>query len=118
LAGVNPYLTLSELAVDDDASGLMCTANTKTNIKQVQGVQGKHPIRPVYEMRRKPTRLVLRELRTDTQSIRIIWGTHAEHSVNTQEHTWIHDTQSEKRADMLEIPADKKPNQASFGYRI
>ena len=42
--------------VDDDASGLMCTANTKTNTKQMRGVQGKRPIRPVYEMRWKPTK--------------------------------------------------------------
>jgi hypothetical protein len=34
------------------------------------------------------------------------------------EHTRIHDTQSEERADMLGTPADKEPNQASFGYRI
>jgi hypothetical protein len=63
-------------------------------------------------------RLVLRELRTDTQSVRIIRGTHAENSVNTQEHTQIHDTQSEERAESLETPADKESNRASFGYRI
>ena len=47
-----------------------------------------------------------------------MWGTHAEYSVNTQEHMQIHDTQLEKRENMLETPADKKPNRASFSYRI
>jgi glucosamine 6-phosphate synthetase-like amidotransferase/phosphosugar isomerase protein len=61
-------------------------------------------------------RLILRELCTDTQSVQILWRTHAEHSVNTQEHMWIHDTQSDERADTLKTLADKKPNQASFGY--
>jgi hypothetical protein len=46
----------TSIHVDDDASSLMCTANTKTNTKQMQGVQGKHPIRLVYEMRWKPTK--------------------------------------------------------------
>jgi hypothetical protein len=58
------------------------------------------------------------ELGVDTQSVRKIQGTHAEHSVNTWEHMWIHDTQSEKREDTLVTLADKKPNRASFGYRI
>ena len=103
---------------DDDASGLMCMANTKQTQNKCEGVQGKCPIRLVYEMRQKPTRLILHKLRTDTQSIWIIWGTHAENSVNTREHTWIHDTQSEKQEDMLETLADKKPNWVSFSYRI
>jgi hypothetical protein len=70
------------------------------------------------ESRRKPTRLITRELHVDTQSVRKIWGTHAEHSVNTREHMRIHDTQSEKQEDTLVTPADKKPNRASFGNRI
>jgi hypothetical protein len=44
-AGNQMYLFSS----NSNASGVMCTANTKTNTKQVQGVQGKCPIRPVYE---------------------------------------------------------------------
>ena len=87
----------------------------------MRGVQG-NVLKGLYtkcdESRQKPTRLITRELRVDTQSVRKIRGTHAEHSVNTREHTRVHDTQSEKREDALETPADKKPNQVSFGYRI
>jgi hypothetical protein len=36
---------------DDDASGLMCMANTKTNTKQMRGVQGKCLLRPIDEKR-------------------------------------------------------------------
>jgi hypothetical protein len=107
--------------VDSDASGLMCTANTKTDTKQMRGVQG-NVLKGLYmkcdESRRKPTRLMTRELHVDTQSVRKIRGTHAEYSVNMREHTQIHDTQSEERADTLETLADKKSNRASFGYRI
>jgi hypothetical protein len=106
---------------DSDASGLMCTANTKTNTKQMRGVQG-NVLKGLYtkcdESRQKPMRFITQELCVDTQSVRIIRGTHAEHSVNTREHTRIHDTQSEKWEDALETPADKKPNRASFGNRI
>jgi hypothetical protein len=55
------------------------------------------------------------ELCIDTQSVQIIWGTHAEYSVNLQEHTQIHDTQSEEWANTMGTPADKSPNWASFG---
>jgi hypothetical protein len=51
------------------------------------------------EIRRKPTRLITRELHTVTQSVQIIRGAHTEHSVNTREHTLIHDTQSKERVD-------------------
>jgi hypothetical protein len=56
------------------------------------------------------------ELCVDTQSVQVIRGTHAEYSVNTWEHTQIHDMQSEEQENMMETPADKNPNQASFGY--
>jgi hypothetical protein len=48
-----------------------------------------------------------RELCVDTQSVQKIQGTHAEYSVNTQEHMQIHDTQSEEWADTLETLAAK-----------
>jgi hypothetical protein len=103
---------------DSDASGLMCTANTKTNTKQMWGVQG-NVLKGLYtkgdESWRKPMRLMAQELCVDTQSVRIIRGTHTEYSVNMWEHTWIHDTQSEKRENTIETPADKNPNWASFG---
>jgi hypothetical protein len=37
--------------------------------------------------------------------------------VNMQEHTRIHDTQSEEWENMMGTPADKNPNWASFGNR-
>jgi hypothetical protein len=61
-------------------------------------------------------RLMTQELCIDTQSVRIIQGTHAEYSVNMQEHMQIHDMQSEEWENMMETPADKNPNWASFGY--
>jgi hypothetical protein len=61
-------------------------------------------------------RLMTWELCVDTQSVRIIWGTHAEYSVNMWEHMWIHDTQSEEQENMMEAPTDKNPNWASFSY--
>jgi hypothetical protein len=64
------------------------------------------------------TRLVTQELCVDTQSVRVIWGTHAEYSVNTQEHKQIHDMQLEEQENMIETPADKQPNWASFCYQI
>ena len=63
-------------------------------------------------------RLITWGLLVDTQSVQIIVGTHAEYFVNTWEHVWIHDTQSEEQVHMLETPANKNPNQASFGYQI
>jgi hypothetical protein len=57
------------LYVDSDASGLMCTANTKTDTKS-KGVQGKCPKRPVCESwvkanknRQKLTRLITQKLK-------------------------------------------------------
>jgi hypothetical protein len=62
-------------------------------------------------------RLIAWELCVDTQSVRIIWGTHAEYSVNTWEHKQMHDTQSEEWENMIETLANQYPNRESFCYQ-
>jgi hypothetical protein len=66
----------------------------------------------------KPMRPITWELDADTHSVWQIWGTHAEDFVNTLEHKWIHDMQSEEQGNTIETPADKNPNQESFSYWI